>query len=76
MDNPELVKLVNKQALTGVILLEALSIRDVTKSSQTLYIWDITEDSYNYVICDTADNIPEVVTQPSITTNFIYKEPL
>ncbi|MEN9919954.1 MAG: hypothetical protein RL662_2390 [Bacteroidota bacterium] len=70
----ELSDLIDLMDVTSEVYVEALRICDKTKRNQTLYVWNITKDSYDYVICDTVDAIPDVVTEPFVPRHFLYKE--
>jgi hypothetical protein len=39
-----------------------------TQKSQTLYVWNIVTDTFDYVICDADDARPEIVSEP-----FLFK---
>lgn len=70
----DLSDLIDLMDITASVYVEALKICDTVKRNQTLYVWNITKDSYDYVICDADDAIPDVVILPAVQRNFIYKE--
>lgn len=64
---------------TTSIFAEAVKVCDDTKCSQTLYAWNITDDSYDYVVIDSDEGRPDVVQSPYITRFFVHSagyEPL
>jgi hypothetical protein len=66
--------LVDQQDITRDVFAEAWRFSDFRQRKTTLYIWNITKDSYNYVLWDAEDTPPDVVTGPSISKDFWYKE--
>ncbi len=57
-----------------VTYVEAAQRAKDEKKDQILYVWNIKDDSYDYVIASTDDAMPEVVQSPYITRPFTYKE--
>jgi hypothetical protein len=67
---------VERLEVTLDVYYEVLKRVKKHKKNQILYIWDIMPDTYNYVICDATDAVPDIVTTPAIQRTFIYKEPI
>lgn len=67
---------VERLVVTLDVYYEALKRVKILRKNQILYIWDITDQSYNYVICDATDAVPDIVVMPAIQRTFIYKEPI
>ena len=52
---------------------EAQGRADTVRKNQILYVWALEKDSYNYVICDATDAMPDIVTEPFIQHTYYYK---
>ncbi len=65
---------VDQMDVTVKVYEEAFRRTDVTNRNQTLYIWNVKSASYDYVICDTEDAVPDIVESPFTVRHFIYKE--
>lgn len=67
-----LLELVDSIVVTSDVYNEALEVCKSAQSDQKLYMWNITSDSYDYVICAGADSIPEVVTNPYLKKFYFW----
>lgn len=76
MDNNPLIQQVEKLEITLDVYFDAFHKAKTSGKDQSLYIWDIKDDTYSYLICDYTDEMPDVVTMPAIKKSFFYKEPI
>lgn len=67
-----LSELVESIVVTSDVYNEALEVCKSAQSDQKLYMWNITSDSYDYVICHGADSVPEVVTSPYLKKFYFW----
>lgn len=57
-----------------VTYVEAAQRAKDEKKDQVLFVWNVKEDAYDYVIAGVDEAIPDVVGTPYITRHFTYKE--
>lgn len=67
-----LLELVNAIEVTSDVYEEAFQVCKSSERDQKLYIWNITSDSYDYVICNGEDKLPEVVTSPFLKKFYFW----
>lgn len=65
---------VDQMEITTQVYIEGLVLSQSTKKDHILFIWNIKEDSYDYVISAIDEIMPEVVQTPYVTRHLTYKE--
>lgn len=64
-----------KTNIPPVLFAEIKGRLIVNKQDQTIYIWELSADEqeYSYVICNTVEAMPDIVTEPFLSFNVPYK---
>ena len=65
---------IDKMEITTQVYIDALIQVEKSKKDHWLYIWNVTPNSYDYVISDANDAMPDIVGELYVQREFIYKE--
>jgi hypothetical protein len=65
---------VDQMEITTQVYIQGLVLAQAAKKDQVLFIWNVQEDSYDYVIASVDEAMPDVVQSPYVTRQLTYKE--